>query len=52
METSVPYQKMYAILCGALSDSIELLDAKKFAEAKQTLLRALEQAEECYIAAE
>ena len=52
MEYQVPYQKMYAILCGTLSDSIEMLDAEKIEEAKQTLLSALEWAEECYIAAE
>lgn len=52
MEASVPYPKMYAILCGAMSDSVELLDAEKIEEAKQTLLSALERTETLYIDAE
>ena len=52
MNESIPYQKMYAILCGAASESVELLDVGKPEEARQTLLDALERAEECYLAAE
>ncbi len=44
------YKKMYAILCGAASDAIDLLaDAKNSERAKAELLRALLQAEELYL---
>lgn len=51
MET-ILYQKMYALLCGAVSDALDLLeDGNAFAA--MTLLRAaLTQAEELYIGGE
>lgn len=45
------YQKMYAIVCGAVSDAIDLLpDAPECERARLALTRALEQAEELYLA--
>lgn len=46
------YKKMYAIVCGTLSDSLELLDDGRVPEAKQLLREALERAEDCYISAD
>lgn len=47
----IDYQKMYAILCGAASDALDLLaDTPENAPARQVLLLALEQAEELYLA--
>ena len=46
------YQHMYAILCEAASDSIDLLAAGQADAAAEQLKTALEEAEECYISAE
>ncbi len=44
------YQKMYAILCGAASDALDLLaDTKENERARDVLQCALLQAEEMYI---
>ncbi len=44
------YQKMYAIVCGAASDAIDLLRSRENILQAQTLLEnALLQAEEMYI---
>lgn len=43
------YKKMYAILCGALSDSLDLLEEGRVWEAKRLIQTALESAEACYI---
>ena len=47
------YQKMYAILCAAASDAIDLLSAPNSTlQAKVLLEQALSQAEEIYLTAE
>ena len=46
------YQHMYAILCEAASNSIDLLAAGRADAAAEQLKTALEEAEECYISAE
>ncbi len=44
------YQKMYAILCGAASDAIDLLSTPEgILSAKLRLEQALQDAEELYI---
>ena len=43
------YRKMYAILCAAASDAIDLLDEEKNREARQLLQGALLKAEEIYL---
>ena len=43
------YRKMYAILCAAASDAIDLLDEEKNREARQLLQSALLKAEEIYL---
>ena len=44
------YQKMYATLCGAASDAIDLLSTPNGTlQAKLTLTLALQQAEELYL---
>ena len=45
------YRKMYAILCAAASDAVDLLREGRQASAEETLLAALSRAEELYIAA-
>ncbi len=46
-----PYKKMYAILCGAVSDAIDLLQPLPNSEEVRHLLQeALWQVEELYIA--
>ena len=52
MEAAVlaDYQKMYAVLCGAIDDVLdELFEIPKARAAGSVLQRALEQAEELYI---
>ena len=46
------FQHMYAILCEAASNSIDLLAAGRADAAAEQLKTALEEAEECYISAE
>lgn len=49
METT-PYPKMYAIVCGAASDAIDLLSAPEgVPEARLLLEKALLSAEELYL---
>lgn len=49
----VDYQKMYAIVCAAASDAIDLLpDTPQTAPAKAKLQAALAAAEEIYLEAE
>ena len=44
------YKKMYAILCGAASDAIDLLSsADGILQAKVTLEQALQSAEDLYL---
>lgn len=43
------YKKMYSILCGALSDALDLLEEGRVFELRQTLKESLERAEEIYI---
>ena len=43
------YAKLYAIVCGAASEAVELMDAGDIAGARACLLAALEEAEELYI---
>ncbi len=46
------YQKLYAILCGAASDAIDLLSTSDgLLQAKRTLENALLTAEELYLSA-
>ncbi|MGN1014715.1 MAG: hypothetical protein ACI4PM_05100 [Butyricicoccus sp.] len=46
------YQKMYAILCGAMSDAIDLLEPLAGTQQAIALMQgALEQAEELYLSA-
>ena len=42
---------MYAIVCGTLSDSLDLLQEGKIDKAKRFIQEALEKAEDCYISA-
>ena len=46
------YAKLYAIVCGAASDAVELIDRGNFEAARACLLAALEEAEELYIRGE
>lgn len=47
------YQKMYAILCGAASDALDVLpETAETAQGRRLLLEALERAEEIYLEAE
>jgi hypothetical protein len=46
------YPKMYAILCAAASEAIDLLAEGKQAEAMNLLQSALSEAEDLYIGAE
>lgn len=43
------YERMYAILCGAVSDAVDYLESDQGAHAIQLLKNALEQTEELYI---
>jgi len=44
------WKKMYAVLCGAVSDAIDKLpDTIENLEARTVILRAMEAAEELYI---
>ena len=43
------YKKMYSILCGALSDALDLLEEGRVFELRQELTDALDWAEEIYI---
>lgn len=43
------YERMYAILCGAVSDAVDYLENDQGAHAIQLLKNALEQTEELYI---
>lgn len=43
------YARLYATLCGAASDAIELIDAGKTIEARRLLQITLTQAEEYYV---
>ena len=45
------YPKMYAILCGAASEVVDLIEAGRPQQAAAMLRRALEEAEELYLAA-
>ena len=45
----VNYPKMYAILCAAASDAIDLLDVGNIGEARQLLQSALLEAEALYL---
>lgn len=48
-----PYQKMYAILCCACSDALDLLpDSAETEAVRRMLTEALEEAEELYLQAE
>lgn len=45
------YQKMYAIACAGLSDALDLLpESAETARARMVLQRALDEAEELYLA--
>lgn len=46
------YSRMYARLCAAASDAIDLIDRGDFSAAREHLRRALEEAEEIYLAAQ
>ncbi len=53
MNTEILYQKMYAILCAAASDALDLLpDREENRAGRETLQRALLAAEELYLSAE
>lgn len=44
------YQKMYAIVCGAASDAIDMLSTQNgILQARLTLEQALQRAEELYL---
>lgn len=43
------YERMYAILCGAVSDAVDYLENDQGAYAIQLLKKALEQTENLYI---
>ena len=45
------YQKMYALLCGAASDAIDLIAEGRAEQASRLLQAALLDAEELYMAA-
>lgn len=45
----MPYEKMYALLCGACSDAIDVLDGNDPCRARDLLQAALLEAEELYI---
>ena len=46
------YQKLYTLLFNAYTDAVEAIDRMDFGEAKAILIRAQQQAENCYIEAE
>ena len=46
------YKQLYATLCAAQSDAIDLLERRENFEALLLLRKSLEQAEELYIASE
>ena len=46
------YPKMYALLCGAASDAIDLIGAGRAEQAMQLLQSALLEAEELYVEAD
>lgn len=48
----INYQKMYAILCAAASEAMDLLQLKQNQSAYQCLQNALHQTEELYVTAE
>lgn len=43
------YQKLYSILFNAITDALRKIDSLQIAEAKQLLIRAQQESEECYI---
>ena len=44
------YKRMYALLCGAMSDAVdEMADIPDAAVARRMLVRAMQQAEELYL---
>ena len=48
----ISYKQLYATLCAAQSDAIDLLERRENFEALLLLRKSLEQAEELYIASE
>ena len=46
---NMDYQKMYAIVCAAASDAIDLMDRGDTTQARELLARALLRAEEIYL---
>ncbi|MBE6963653.1 MAG: hypothetical protein E7429_06745 [Ruminococcaceae bacterium] len=49
MEDMDVLKQMYATLCGGMDDALTLLEQGNVWDAKKTLLRSLETAEELYI---
>lgn len=45
----VDYQKLYTLLFNAYTDAIEAMDRMNFGAAKDILIHAQQQAEDCYI---
>lgn len=43
------YQKLYTLLFNAITDALTALDAQNFGTAKDSLIRAQQQAEERYL---
>lgn len=43
------YQKLYTLLFNAFTDAIEQLDLRNFGNAREVLIRAQQEAEECYL---
>ncbi len=49
MEHNDIHARMYAILCVAASEAIDLIDARKYTKARSLLEKALNEAEDLYI---
>ena len=49
MDHNYIHARMYAMLCVAASEAIDLIDARKYAKARSLLEKALTEAEDLYI---
>ena len=46
------FRELYFKLFAAMADAVELMEQKKYDQALRTLVRAQQEAEECYISGE
>ena len=45
----IMYKKMYALVCASISEALDSLHEREYANAEMVLLRAQQQAEDMYI---